>query len=108
MYSSLSPLLNGVNDVIPLPLSVESPEDYRAVDTVLTFGANTPEQCVNISIRDDDVVEQTESFIVTLERPLDLNNSVSLSPTQQTITIINEDGKSTLKSYSVWYSQVCM
>ena len=102
-------LANSVNDAIPLPpLSAVSPDDYCAVDTVVRFGANTREQCVDISIRDDDVVEQTESFIVTLERPPDLNDSVSLSPTKQTITIINDDGESKLKSYSVWHGQVCM
>ena len=60
----------------------------------MRFGANTREQCVAISIRDDDVVEQTESFIVTLEGPPNLSDIVSLSPTKQTITIINDDGES--------------
>ena len=74
----------------------------------MSFGANTEEQCVNISIRDDNVVEQTESFYVTLEGPSDLDDSVSLGPIQQVITIINDDGEPKLKSHSLWYGQLCM
>ena len=49
---------------------------------------------MNIAITNDEVVEQTESFYVTLERTAGLNNSVSLSPTRKMITIINDDGES--------------
>ena len=48
-----------------------------------------------ISIRDDDVVEQRESFIVTLKGPSDLNDGVSLSPTHR-IIISDDDSESKL------------
>ena len=70
------------------------------MDRVLAFGANIEERCVPISIRDDGIVEQIESFYVTLEKSPDLD-SVLLSPTQHMITIINDDGEPKLKSYSV-------
>ena len=79
---------------LPFLLFVESPEDYESVDTVLTFGTNSAESCVDINIADDSVVEQLELFIVTLERPPDLDDRVSLSLTQGVIVIINDDGES--------------
>ena len=99
-------LADSVNDLILLPPhSAESPDDFESVDTVLTFRSNTPEQCVVISIRDDDIVEQRESFYVTLEGPPGLDDRVSLGPTQQMVVIIDDDGE---PKHSVWYGQVCM
>ena len=74
-----------------------SPEDYESVDTVLSFGAGSTESCVDINIREDSFVEQPETFIVALERPPDLDDRVSLSPTQGVITII-DDGESKVTS----------
>ena len=72
------------------------------MDTVLIFGANSTEICTDINIRDDNIVEQVESFIVTLEGPPDLDDRVSLSPTQGVITIISDDGESKVTSTVVW------
>ena len=104
-------LADSVNDVVPLPLSLlsaDSADDYTAVDIVLPFRANTPELCVPISITNDDVVEQVESFYVTLERTPGLDDSVLLGPTQKMIPIVNDDGEPKLMSHSVWYGQLCM
>ena len=87
---------------LPSLLSTESPEDYESVDTVLSFGADSTESCVDINITDDSVVEQIESFIVTLEGSPDLDDSVSLSPTQGMITIIDDDGEFKVTSTVVW------
>ena len=59
---------------------------------------------MDINIRNDSFVEQTETFIVTLERPPDLDDSVSLSPTQAVIEIIDDDGECKVTSTAavVW------
>ena len=67
-----------------------SPEDYESVDTVLMFGADSTESCVDIHIGNDSVVERTEIFRVILEGPPGLDDSVPLSPTQGVIAIIND------------------
>ena len=54
----------------------------------MSFGANSAESCVNITITNDEVVEQTESFYVTLERTAGLNNRVSLSPTRKIVMMM--------------------
>ena len=101
--------VDSVNDVILLPpLPADSADDFESVDIILPFGANTPKLCVPISIKNDDVVEQIESFYVTLERTPGLDDSVLLGPTQQVVTIVNDDGEAKLMSHSLWYGQLCM
>ena len=74
-------------------LTLVSVEDYVSVDTLLTFEANTVESCVDITIVDDKALEQVESFIVTLERPPDLHDRITLNPTQGKISITDDDGE---------------
>ena len=73
------------------------------MDTLLTFEPNSTESCVGINIINDIAIEQVVSFIVTLEAPADLDDRVSLSPAQGSVTIIDDDGE----SYSAWYGKVC-
>ena len=75
-------------------LFADSPEDYISMDTLLLFEPNDAESCVDVIIQNDNIVEQTESFTVTLEKSLDLNDRVILNHTDRTISIIDDDGES--------------
>ena len=57
------------------------------------FSANQRRLCVTISIVDDMVVEQRESFSITLERTPDLNSRITLSSDSAEVVIPNNDGE---------------
>ena len=69
-----------------------SPMDYQLSSTILAFGACDTRLCVEIPIVDDEVVEWTESFTVTLERRSDLNSRITLDPVDGVVEIIDSDG----------------
>jgi hypothetical protein len=71
--------------------NANSPEDYTHVNTNLIFEANEAEVCVDICIENDSVAEQTESFVVSLERTPDLHRRIILHPTEGTIVINDDD-----------------
>ena len=73
-------------------LPVES-MDYTAVSEVLMFGACERRRCVNISISDDGIPEQMESFFVTLERTSGLDGRITLNPVEGEIEIIDSNSK---------------
>ena len=47
--------------------------------------------CASIQIFDDDITENEESFIVSLERTSDLDSRISLSPNTAVVTILDDD-----------------
>ena len=62
--------------------------------TLQGFGNITRRQCVNVTITDDDVREDAETFTVTLEKPV--NGSlpkILIRPAMVTVTILDNDGK---------------
>ena len=70
-----------------------SPMDYTAVSlTILMFGACERRRCVNVTIENDVVLEDTESFDVTLERVTGLDGRISLDPVDGEIEITDNDG----------------
>ena len=74
------------------PVSSHSPAvvDYEAVTTTLTFNDSTPTQVVTIPILDDQIVENNESFGVTLTT---FDTAVTLSLQTTSVTIRDNDGK---------------
>lgn len=48
--------------------------------------------CETITITSDPVVENRESFTVTLERTSDLDNRITLSPVNASVVINDSDG----------------
>ena len=66
--------------------------DYGSVDTTLTFAPCQRRSCVNVSIMDDDVLEFTESFSITLERTLGLDDRIDLDPVDGEVEITDNDG----------------
>ena len=71
---------------------IESPMDYGSVTTTLPFAACEDMSCQNISIVDDEVLENTESFFATLERN-GLDSRITLNPTRAEIEILDDDSE---------------
>ena len=74
------------------PVSSHSPvgADYEAVTTTLTFNDSTPTQVVTIPILDDLIVENYESFDVTLTT---FDTAVILRSQTTHVTIRDNDSK---------------
>ena len=68
--------------------------DYMAPSTILMFDECDRELrlCGNVTIVDDDVVEQNESFSVTLKKTPDLDDRITLTRVNGMIHIIDNDG----------------
>ena len=69
-------------------------DDYYPLNETLQFSVNQTRVCTNISIIDDLTVEQKESFYISLERPADLNNRITISYASGEVVISNDDGES--------------
>ena len=79
------PLLHNVGEV-----------DHGSLEQQLTFSANMGRQCFNISITDDDEVEEDELFQLTLSRVRRTTGNTYIRQrniTAATITIIDNDCK---------------
>ena len=51
-------------------------------------------QCFNVTITDDDVREDAETFTVTLERPSNRSlPKILINPVMITVKIVDNDGK---------------
>ena len=66
--------------------------DYGSVNVTLTFAECQRRSCVNVSIVDDDAIELTESFSITLERTLGLDDRIELGPVDGEVQINDNDG----------------
>ena len=77
---------------------VESSEDYVALVAPVRFGACDIQRCVDITITDDSVVEQPQSFTVSLISftPSQIvtvsPNSIQFESYEMEITVIDDDG----------------
>ena len=70
-------------------------EDYIITESILRFGACENKQCLPVTIVDNDIIEDAETFQVTLApSTLGLSNRFTLDPRITTVTI--EDGDSEL------------
>ena len=67
----------------------------------IIFAACQTRSCVNVSIMDDDVLGDVESFNVTLENTTDLDSRIILDPVNGIIVIIDNDGR--YSSYGMIY-----
>lgn len=61
------------------------------MDTLLNFNELQMKSCVNMSIVDDAIVENVESFDVTLERTPDLDGRIILDPVDGVVEITDND-----------------
>ena len=76
-----------------------SPADYEGVEgAVLPFAACQRRSCLNVTIVDDVILENIEQFSVTLIRPLDLDQRITLDPVDGIVQITDNDGR---RSFSI-------
>ena len=81
-------------DILFILFPLESPGDFSAISNRrLIFAPNQHRSCVDVHIQDDDVLEQTESFRISLTGHENLDDRVSLVQTEGTVNIINDDGE---------------
>ena len=73
-----STTLHGSDYVLPVPSSV-------------TFAPGAASQDIEFSILTDDLIENTESFTITLSN---VNGAILTSPSSATVHIVDETGKS--------------
>ena len=66
--------------------------DFSVKHEVLRFGACEKRQCITIPILDDNIVEDTESFSIHLEKSLGLSNRFMIDPGVKVINITDNDG----------------
>ena len=66
--------------------------DYIGLSTILSFPACGTRECVNVTIVDDSVLENVESFDVTLERTPALDMRITLDPVDGVVEITDDDG----------------
>ena len=60
---------------------------------VLPFAPCDKRICVDVPIVDDEIVENVDTFEVTLERPPGLDSSITLVPVDGIVEISDNDGK---------------
>ena len=63
------------------------------MSTILMFEACERQRCVNVTIVDDDILEMTESFHVTLERTPGLDMRIRLDQVDGVVEITDDDGE---------------
>lgn len=71
------------------PLSLAGADYISIRRTTLRFSETNVRRCVDIRIREDNLLEEAESFTATLDRPGD---GVNIDPELATISILDETG----------------
>ena len=70
-----------------------APGDYTAISEDLTFSASETRICRNVISADDDILEEDEDLLLTLTTT---DDTVTLRPSEATVTILNDDSRSNL------------
>ena len=79
-----------------LYINTEAPLDYAAaVQTIVQFNACQRRRCISIPIVDDELLENTEYFNLTLERN-GLHERIKLDPTDGVVQITDNDSMCTV------------
>ena len=74
-------------------LHLDQGSDYRVRDPTLRFGACAMRQCLTVDIIDNNLIEDAETFTLTLKHPhRGSTDDIVLDPTVATVTIKDEDG----------------
>ena len=80
--------------VLLFSMPTVQPMDYVTVNAILSFASCDMRQCVDITIENDEIPENVESFFALLERTLGLDGRISLNPVEAEIMIIDTNGTS--------------
>lgn len=81
-------------------LNTGSSTDFSPLSHPITFEPRSSRKCVDISIADDEIVEKAEYFTAVLSRDATLDSRVQLGKLTTMITIIDNDGKYLMTSYT--------
>ena len=77
------------------PLLIVQGRDYRNTDTTMRFLRCAKVQCMLIDIINDNLIEDTEMFTITVNPPRQgFTDDITISPSVATITIEDEDSMS--------------
>lgn len=75
------------------------PEDYDAVNKLLTFSATDTRHNIVIVLNNDEINENTEDFLASLTFEGAVNENIQLQPHQSTVRITDDDGMSKRNAY---------
>ena len=67
--------------------------DYSALSVILSFNECEEKSCANATILDDEILENLETFNVTLARTVGLDSRITLDPVHGVIEITDNDGE---------------
>ena len=84
------PIFNSTVRVQSVGLTAQSPSDFTAIDTTVTFQPSETTRTVAVLIDDDNRVENDEIFILNLSTD---DNQVVINDDEIRITISDNDGK---------------
>ena len=65
--------------------------DYSGVPATMTFSRCNQRKCVDVSVKNDAIVENTESFSIRLTRPSGLDSRITLTSTATVVEIMDND-----------------
>ena len=68
---------------------------------MLQFGSCQRTQCVTVPIVNDDMLEETESFNVSLEGGRGVSSRFVFAPQEMSVTITDEDGMGSVDLYMI-------
>ena len=70
--------------------------DYDSGPYNITFPAGTTSVPFSVSITDDNILENNENFLLTVDLSSLPDNITAIDPYQATVTIVDKDGKLTV------------
>ena len=79
--------------VFTLLLAAQQDRDFIPINETVTFSRNELRTCLEVTIIDDEVVELSKSFSISLERTENLDERITISPDRGTVTIEDDDGE---------------
>ena len=85
----MSSLISTANQIAVI-LCCTEPDDYTATSASFTFNASVPQNCVDVPIISDNIIEGSESFFGNLYTSAP---RVTLSPDETEISIVDGDRK---------------
>ena len=65
-------------------------DDFVSVFTSLGFEKCSNRSCTKISIQSDKIMEETDTFTITLERTFGLDSRIQLDPSEGVVTIFDD------------------
>ena len=66
--------------------------DYNASSANFIFDGDPQEACIRVNITNDDLTEQSESFLVVINTTI-TSRTVSVNPAYAFVTITDDEGK---------------